>query len=283
MDGTPAGRRTAARLLLGGPGGAVRGAGVLCVLVALVARGPVDAALFALVLAGLVVPVVGGVGGGLDAAYGAGLLAAAWSGALGWYEAVSWLDLVMHLVVTGLVAAVAHRVVARRTGAVVDPGVAGGPRALDVGSVAVTAALGLALSVMWEVGEYLGDTYVDPSIHVAYRDTIGDLVMGGLGSTAAGVGLVLAGRARAAAASRSTHPGRADTHPGGADTRPGGADTHAGGTDPHPGGADTHPGGTDTRQPWAEPHGGGGVDAHGGGRVDAGPAHAGARRGDPTA
>lgn len=183
------------RLLLRGPGGAVRVLGLLSAAVALLLRGPVDAALLALVLAGLVVPVAAGIGPRLDAAYGLGLLAAAWSGALDLYETVAWLDLVMHLVVTGLVAAVAHVAVARWTGAVADPGTLVGGRA-RAGSVAVTAALGLALSVLWEVGEYLGHTYLDPSIHVAYRDTVGDLVMGGLGSAAAGAALVLGPRRR---------------------------------------------------------------------------------------
>lgn len=183
------------RLLLRGPGGAVRVLGLLSAAVALLLRGPVDAALLALVLAGLVVPVAAGIGPRLDVAYGLGLLAAAWSGALDLYETVAWLDLVMHLVVTGLVAAVAHVAVARWTGAVADPGTLVGGRA-GAGAVAVTAALGLALSVLWEVGEYLGHTYLDPSIHVAYRDTVGDLVMGGLGSAAAGVALVLGPRRR---------------------------------------------------------------------------------------
>lgn len=192
--GGPAAGRV--RLLLRGPGGVVRLLGLASVVVALV-RGPVDAALLALVLAGLVAPVVGRAGRWLDAAYGVGLLAAAWSGVLGLYERVSWLDLVMHLVVTGLIAAVAHLVAARTTGAVVDPADARDGRT-RVGSVGVTVALGLALSVLWEVGEYLGVTYVDATIHVAYRDTVGDLVLGGTGSLVAGVGLALAGRRRAA-------------------------------------------------------------------------------------
>lgn len=183
------------RLLLRGPGGVVRLLGVASVVVALAARGPVDAALFALVLAGLVVPPAARIGPGLDAAYGVGLLAAAWSGALDGYEAVSWLDIVMHLVVTGLVAAVAHLGLARWTGAVAEPGAVPGAAGW-VGAVAVTTVLGLGLSVLWEVGEYLGHTYADPSIHVAYRDTIGDMVMGGIGSTVAGAALVVAARRR---------------------------------------------------------------------------------------
>ncbi|MFS0703620.1 hypothetical protein AB6N23_03785 [Cellulomonas sp. 179-A 9B4 NHS] len=191
----PAGPRDVIAALLRGPGGAVRVVGVVCVVVALAGRGPVDAALFSLVLAGLVVPVVGRVGPGLDAAYGLGLLTAAWCGALGLYEQVAWLDVVMHLVVTGFVAAVAHLVVARRTGAVVDP-TRPAPRATRAASVAVTASLGLALSVAWEVGEYLGNAYVDPEIYVGYADTIGDMVMGGLGSAVAGALLLRGARRR---------------------------------------------------------------------------------------
>lgn len=189
MVGTSAGtsRTQAVRALFRGPGGVVRVAGLVCVLVALVARGPVDAALFLLVMAGLVVPVAARASRGLDVAYGVGLLAAAWSGALDLYQQVWWLDVVMHLVVTGLVAAVTHLLLARSTRAVVDPTVPG--PGLRAGSVAVTAALGLALSVLWEVGEYLGQTYADPTIFADHPDTVGDLVMGGLGSVVAGLWL----------------------------------------------------------------------------------------------
>lgn len=181
------------RLLLAGPGGAVRVAGAVSLLVAAVARGPVDAALFALVVAGLVVPVVVRVPSALDAAHGVGLLAAAWAAALGLYRSVAWLDVAAHLVVTGLVAAVALLALVRATGAVVAPSAADGP-AERTGVVLVTCALGLALSVLWEVGEYVGHTYLDPTIYVTYADTVGDLVAGGLGSAVAGLVLVGTGR-----------------------------------------------------------------------------------------
>lgn len=192
---SPGGRATG--LLLRGPGGVVRVVGAASVVVAAVVAGPVGAALLLLVLAGLVVPPTVRVDPRLDVAYGVGLLAAGWSGALDLYQRISWLDVVMHLVVTGLVVAVAHLVLARATGAVADP-VLPAPRRTRVGSVGVAAALGLGLSVLWEVGEYLGNTYVDASIHVAYRDTIGDMTLGGLGSLAAGLALVSAGRGRRA-------------------------------------------------------------------------------------
>ena len=168
--------------------------GLVCVVVALATRGPVDAALFSMVFAGLVAPVIGGVRPGLDAAYGIGLLASAWSGVLGLYGTVAGLDLVMHLVVTGLLAAVAHLVLARRTGAVVDPTLPASS-ASRAGSVVVTASLGMALSVAWEIGEYLGNTYLDPEIYVGYQDTVSDLAMGGLGSAVAGA-LLLRGARR---------------------------------------------------------------------------------------
>ena len=186
MAHVTAGQRV--RTLFRGPGGAVRAAGVVCLLVALLWRGPVDTALFALVMAGLVVPLAAGAPRGLDAAYGVGLVLAAWSGALDLYQAVGWLDVVMHLVVTGLIAAVAHLLLARATGAVLDPPVASGG-AQRAGVVVVTTSLGLALSVMWEIGEYLGNTYVDDTIYVGYADTVGDLVAGGVGSLVAGVWL----------------------------------------------------------------------------------------------
>jgi hypothetical protein len=190
-DGRVRSARDVAGLLLAGPGGAVRLAGLVSAVAAGVVAGPTGAALMALVLAGLVVPVAAGVPRWLDAGYGAGLVAAAWAGALDGYQSIAWLDVVMHLVVTGLIAAVGHVAVARWTGAVADPLVPAG-RAARVGSVGVTTALGLACSVIWEFGEYLGVAYVDPAIHVAYRDTIGDMAMGGLGSVLAGLGLALA-------------------------------------------------------------------------------------------
>lgn len=185
--------RPSARALLGGPGGAVRILALVSVVVALVTLGPVDATLLVLVVGGVALPPLGGVPPWLDAAYGVGLLAAAWCGVLDLYETVAWLDVVMHLVVTGIVAAVAHLLLAVRTAAVVDPRDARLDGAVGA-SVLVTAALGTTLSVLWEIGEYLGHTYLDPTIYVAYGDTVGDLVMGMTGSAVAGAALVRVGR-----------------------------------------------------------------------------------------
>ncbi len=175
------------------PADVVRIAGLVSLVVAVVWRGPVDALLFALVAGGLLVPRLLRVPQPLDAAYGVLLLVAAWFGALDVYQAVWWTDLVLHLVATGLTAAVAWFALLRR-GAVPDPRRPPGPR----GVVVVTLCLGLALSVAWEVAEYLGNKHLDPTIYVEYADTIEDMAIGGLGSALAGAGISRWARRRAA-------------------------------------------------------------------------------------
>jgi hypothetical protein len=50
---------------------------------------------------------------------------------------------------------------------------------------------------LWEVGEWVGHTYLDERIQVGYNDTMGDLVADGLGALVAGA--LLASRSRAGA------------------------------------------------------------------------------------
>lgn len=182
------------------PADLVRLAGVVSVVVAVVARGPIDAALFLLVLGGLVLPPLFRAPVPLDAAYGVGLLVAAWSGSLDLYDVIGWLDLAIHFSATALVAAVAYLAVST-TGAAVpphalgtDPVRAGERDRRPLGIVVLTAAIGFGLSVLWEIGEYLGNTYLDPEIYVGYVDTVGDVTVGGLGSALAGWGLAVWGR-----------------------------------------------------------------------------------------
>ena len=182
------------------PADLVRLAGVVSVVIAVVARGPIDAALFLLVMGGLVLPPLFRAPVPLDAAYGVGLLVAAWSGSLDLYDAIGWLDLAVHFSATALVAAVAYLAVST-TGAAVppqalgtDPVPAGERDGRPLGIVVLTAAIGFGLSVLWEIGEYLGNTYLDPEIYVGYVDTVGDVTVGGLGSALAGWGLTVWGR-----------------------------------------------------------------------------------------
>ena len=61
-----------------------------------------------------------------------------------------------------------------------------------VAGALITGALALALSVAWELLEWWGHTYIDETVHVGYRDTIGDLAAGGIGGMIAGALLWLA-------------------------------------------------------------------------------------------
>lgn len=193
------------------PADLVRLAGVVSVVIAVVTRGPIDAVLFLLVLGGLILPPLFRAPVPLDAAYGVGLLVAAWSGSLGLYEQIGWLDLAIHFSATALAAAVAYLAVAT-TGAAVWPhalgtdAVAAGERdGRTLGIVVLVAAIGFGLSVLWEIGEYFGHTYLDPEINVGYVDTVGDVTAGGLGSALAGWGLAMWGRRTARLAPASAN------------------------------------------------------------------------------
>jgi hypothetical protein len=180
--------RTSAAPVVWVPADAVRVAGLLSVAVALVWFDAVAVALLLLVLGGLMVPRALGTGARVDVAYGVSLLVAAWSGVLQVYQEVVWWDLAVHAVVTGLIATVAYGALVR-AGVVRDPADAV-RRPLRVGIPLVVLAVGLGLSVVWELGEWVGHTYLDPAIYVTETDTLGDLLAGGLGSLAAGIGLV---------------------------------------------------------------------------------------------
>ncbi|WP_298461910.1 hypothetical protein [uncultured Cellulomonas sp.] len=178
------------------PADAVRVAGLLSIAVAVVGFDGVAVALMLLVLGGLMVPRALGIPGRVDVAYGSSLLVAAWSGVLGLYERISWWDLAVHTAVTGMVAVIGYLVAVR-------VGVARDPADADAvvhrwGVAALVTGLGLGLSVLWEIAEWLGHTYVDPSINVNEVDTLGDLAAGGIGALVAGHGLVTLARRAAA-------------------------------------------------------------------------------------
>lgn len=172
----------------------VRALGVLSVLTALVLLGPVETALFLLVLLGLLVSRALAVFPGFDAAYGVVLLAAAWSSVADLYARISWWDLPVHFATTGALAVMAYFLLVQ-FGAV--PAVQRPHRhspSLPVVVPLLVLALGLGMSVLWEIGEWWGHTYVDASINVGYADTMGDLAAGGLGALAAGLCLGFAVR-----------------------------------------------------------------------------------------
>lgn len=163
-------------------GDLLRLAGVASMVVALVAFDGIAVALFALVLLGLLVPRLLALPAALDVGCGLTVLVAAWSAVLGVYEAVPWWDLVVHAACTGVLALVAAIALDRAA----PSRAARGIRRPPAGAAAWTACLGLGLGVLWEIGEWAGNTYLDPQIHVGYPDTLTDLVAGVAGSAVAG-------------------------------------------------------------------------------------------------
>ncbi len=164
--------------------------------------GPVGIALLALVLLGTVLPRAIGLEGPIDPVIGLTLSAAAWISLLDLYAQVSWLDLAVHLVATGVLTVLAYAVLvsvgalpvpgpilARRTGAGARHDGSGLSRP-RLGGVVTATALGVLLALLWEVGEWFGATFVDGSINVGYLDTLGDLAAGGVGALLAGFLLV---------------------------------------------------------------------------------------------
>lgn len=162
---------------------ALRLLGVVSIVVALIGWPWVDVAVFALALVGLVIPRFLGVRPGLDIAFCIIVLVAAWSALLELYDALEYLDFVVHFFLNGLTAAVLY-ILAVRLEVVPDPT----RTAVPLGAiVALTTAFGLAAGVIWELAEWIGYTYIDDSIFVSYDDTIADFAAGGLGSILAGL------------------------------------------------------------------------------------------------
>ncbi|WP_378144513.1 hypothetical protein ACFJGV_13535 [Cnuibacter sp. UC19_7] len=161
---------------------AVRALGIASVLVAALGFGATDAGIVAFVTPALLVPRFIGVRVGFDLAFCLTLLVAAWSNVLDLYTTVPWWDVPVHLLCTGLLAAMAYLVL-ERLGMVGGPG-ARHPRAT---AVIVTGVSGLALGAVWEMVEWFGRAVIDPTIFVGYDDTIGDLAVDAVGSLVAGV------------------------------------------------------------------------------------------------
>ncbi|MGY4642980.1 hypothetical protein [Cellulomonas sp. URHB0016] len=162
------------------PGDLVRAVALGSVVVATWRYGLVAAALFLLVLGGTMLPRAAGVGSWVDTAYCATLVLAAWAAQLDWYVAVPWLDVPVHAAATALVAVVVLDALTR-TGVLDTPDTA----RLRWGSAVVVVGLGAVASVLWELGEWAGHTFLDSRIQVGYEDTVGDLAAGLVGSVVA--------------------------------------------------------------------------------------------------
>jgi hypothetical protein len=158
------------------------------VVVAAVFFGPTDAGVLAFVLPGLLLPRLLGVRAGFDLVYSAVPLVAGWSNVLDLYTSVAWWDVVVHLTCTAVIALMLYLLLAE-FGIVPPPARAGSAEARPPRATAVvlTAALGLAVSALWEMVEWFGHAFISSEIFVEYDDTIGDMAVGGLGAVMAGV------------------------------------------------------------------------------------------------
>ncbi|GAA2171102.1 hypothetical protein GCM10009846_03780 [Agrococcus versicolor] len=161
----------------------VRVAGFASVVAAAIGWGPTDVAVLFLAASAALVLRMLGLRGGVDALTGAVILVAAWSGVLDLYAAIAWWDVAIHVVCTGVIVVVGMLVLAR-TGVVAHPSAESTPSFV---AIALATTLGLALSALWEIVEWLGHNLVDEAIFVDYDDTIGDIVAGGAGAVLAGL------------------------------------------------------------------------------------------------
>lgn len=154
----------------------VRTIGLVSLVIAVVAWEGVSAAVFSLALLGMVAPRFLGARPSVDLAVGAGVYIAAVSNVLDLYRRIPWWDVPVHVVTTGLLSLLIV-LAADRSGVAFDR------RLAPLAALVVT--VGLALSALWEMGEWAGHTYVDEGIIVGYDDTVLDMMAGGLGALVA--------------------------------------------------------------------------------------------------
>lgn len=160
---------------------AVRVLGAALVVVAAVWFTPTDAGIAALALPVLLIPRVLGLRPWFDVTLCVTVLVAAWSNVLGLYESIVGWDLLLHFACTGVLAIAAAALLTRTGVVAITPD---GPSRTPL---VLLPLIALAISAVWEMIEWLGWAFVSDGIFVAYEDTIGDMVFGGLGGLLAGI------------------------------------------------------------------------------------------------
>lgn len=173
----------------------VRAIAPLSAIVYLAGGDLVEASVLMLVFGGVLLARAAALPPLLDTLTSAVLLAAAWFSVADLYAQISWIDVATHCAAGGVLGALAHVLLERWDAAPLVPQHRRVTAASVVAGALITGALALALSVAWELLEWWGHTYIDETVHVGYRDTIGDLAAGGIGGMIAGALLVL-GRQR---------------------------------------------------------------------------------------
>lgn len=141
-----------------------------------------DVGILALTLPALLIPRFAGVRPWFDIVLNVTVLSAAWSNVIDLYRTVPWWDVVFHFVCTGVLALMVY-VLLVTFGLVAPPSSRRSPSA---GAVVLSTIIGLALSAVWEMIEWLGLTFITDDIFVTYVDTIGDMAVGGFGALLAG-------------------------------------------------------------------------------------------------
>ena len=161
----------------------LRAVAVVGLVPALHFHGGVGLAVAFLALGGCFVPRALGSPVGFDALVCATAVLATWAALLDWYVALSWLDLAVHALLTGLVGVLAWQVV-ERAGLLVSRRDL--PRA-RAAALLTTVTSATTLATLWEVGEWWGHTFLDPAIQVGQTDTVTDLLAGFGGAVVAGL------------------------------------------------------------------------------------------------
>lgn len=155
--------------------------GVVSIVVAAIGWNATDAGIMAAALPALVLPRFVGVRPAVDIVYGVTVLAAAWSNVFDLYRSAPGWDTVMHVVCTAMLAGVVYLAL-ERLGVVAPVG----PGRRRRSALVLVPTIGLALSALWEMVEWIGYRLITDEIFVTYDDTIGDMAAGGLGALVAG-------------------------------------------------------------------------------------------------
>lgn len=129
---------------------ALRGIGVLSVILAAVFFELTDAGVIAFTLPGLVAPRFIGMKPWPDIMLSVTLLVAAWSSVLDLYTRIAWWDLVVHFFCAGVLAVGCYLFLARLR-IVPTPFTSG---FTSPGGVILTTTFGLALGSLWEMVEW---------------------------------------------------------------------------------------------------------------------------------
>lgn len=176
---------------------ALRLIGVLGMIMAALRLQATDAGIAALALPALMLPRMLGMRAWFDVLACVVVLAATWSNIFELYTAIRHWDLLMHFAGTAVLAVIAAVVLERCRIAAVT-----GRDVPQRAPLVLLPLIALALSAVWEMIEWFGAEYISDAIHVGYRDTIGDMILGGIGGVVAGVLLTRASVERRDAAHR---------------------------------------------------------------------------------